>query len=77
MFGRVVGANRWDLLYEIGNHHRLGFPNDRDDIIQQRLRASGNLTHGSGWDISIYAEGVFWDEEVSWSVGFYLQKRFR
>ncbi len=76
VFGRTVGTNRWDVLYEIGNHHRKGFPDDRDDIIQQRLRASGNIVHSSGWDISIYAEGVVWDE-VSWSVGFYLQKRFR
>ncbi len=77
VFGRTVGANRWDVLYEIGNHHRKGFPADRDDIIQQRLRASGNLVHSSGWNISIYAEGIVWDEEFSWSVGFYLQKRFR
>ena len=75
-YGRTVGTGRWDVFYEIGNHHQKGFPADRDDIVQQRLRASGSFVHSSGWDVSIYVEGVLWDE-FSWSVGFYLQKRFR
>jgi hypothetical protein len=75
-YGRQEGRGRWDLFYEISEHHLTGFPNDRDDLLQHRIRASGSLMTGSGMDLSLFAEGLLWDIEFSWSLGFSFQRRF-
>jgi len=75
-FGRRRANGHWDLLYEFSNHHQLGFPGDRNDIFHHRLRASGGMSLPDGWDFSLYAEGLLYDEEISWSLGFTFQRRF-
>jgi hypothetical protein len=75
-YARLAPNSSWDLLYEFSNHHLMGLPSDRDDLFQHRLRASGHLFMESGWDFSLYAEGLVWDDEFSWSLGFGFSRRF-
>ena len=74
--GRWLENGRWDAFYEIADMHQLGFSDDRDDILQHRLRGSRDFELGRGWRISLYGEGRLWDDEDSWSLGGYLQKTF-
>ncbi|MEE8105605.1 MAG: hypothetical protein V3T86_08745 [Planctomycetota bacterium] len=75
-YGKSLHRGRWDLLYEIANHHQIGFPPDVDDLIQHRLRASASVYWESQWDLTVYGQGLSYDEELSWSVGLTLQRRF-
>jgi len=75
-FGRTVGNSQWDLFYEVANHYQRGFASDFNDLLQHRVRASAGVFTASGWDVSAHADAVFWDEDVSWSVGLAVQKRF-
>jgi hypothetical protein len=75
-YGRPVGDARWDIFYEFTNHHLLGFPPDRNDLIQHRVRASGTLASPAGWDITVYGQAVLYDDQLNWSAGFTFQKRF-
>jgi hypothetical protein len=75
-WSRFTKKGRWDVLYEVGNHHLSGFPSNADDLLQHRLRASLNLYIPAGWDLSVYGQGVLFDKDVAWSVGFTLQKDF-
>jgi len=75
-FGKLMGTIRWDLLYEISDRRQVEFPDDRNDVLQQRIRAGAGFRVAAGWDLSTFVEGLFWDEEASWSVGFTLQKSF-
>jgi hypothetical protein len=75
-FGRYARAGYWEALYEVANHHKLGFPSDRDDLLQHRVRGGAGLILEDGWDFSAHAELVFFDGEASWSIGLYVQKRF-
>ena len=36
-FGRLVPHGRWDVLYDLSNHHIEGAEEDRDDLLQHRL----------------------------------------
>lgn len=73
--GQVSGSRRWDLLYEISEHHLDGFPSGINDLIQHRIRASFG-GHGPRWDVTLYGEATLYDTELAWSVGLYLQRRF-
>ncbi|MGQ0614487.1 MAG: hypothetical protein ACT4PV_12195 [Planctomycetaceae bacterium] len=75
-FGVTRRDSYFDLLYEIGHHHQKNFPNELDDLIQHRLRASGSVPFPGGWELSVYGEGVLYDDEFSWTFGFHLQRRF-
>ena len=75
-YGRYLENGRWDVFYEFGAHHLEGFSSNFDDLNQHRLRASRDFRFGAGWNLALYAEGRAWDEELSGSLGFYLQKSF-
>ena len=76
-YSRFTKRGRWDVLYELGQHHLNDFPDDRDDIIQHRVRGSWSIHNDkSRWDFTAYAQGVLYDDELSWSAGITFQKRF-
>ena len=75
-FGRFIPHGRWDVLYDLANHHTKGFPDDRNDLLQHRLRISGRRSFPGGFELSAYAEGALYDDEFSWTLGVNLQKRF-
>jgi hypothetical protein len=74
--GRTLGRGRWDVFYEVSIHHLEGVDDDRDDLFQHRVRASGSVSLAPLWDLSAHAEGVLWDTEFTWSIGVSVQKRF-
>jgi len=75
-FGQAAGRARWDVIYEITQHHYDSFDDDRDDLIQHRVRLSGSAVLEDGWDVSVYAQAHQFDDEITWSVGFAVHKRF-
>ncbi|MHC4958064.1 MAG: hypothetical protein ACYTGN_06775 [Planctomycetota bacterium] len=75
-YGRAVGDARWDLFYEFTNHHLLDLPPDRDDLQQHRARVSGTLASSNGWDITVYGQVTFYDDQLNWSAGLTFQRRF-
>lgn len=76
-FGRSIGGKgRWDVLYEFAFHHMEEFPNNRDDIFQHRVRASAGVFLDGGWDLAANVDVFLYDTELSWTVGFSVQKRF-
>ncbi len=75
-FGRQGVRARWDVLYEVANHHLLDFPPDVDDLIQHRVRFSTQFYFESRWDLSSYVEVVSYDTEINWTLGFTVQRRF-
>ena len=76
VLGRELRRGRWDVLYELAHHHQDGFTDDRDDLLQNRLRGSRLFPLRGGWTLSPYAELDYWDQELAWSLGFWLQRRF-
>jgi len=75
-YSKFTRSGSWDFLYDVAEHRLAGINDDQDDLIQHRLRVSGTFFVASTWDISCYAETTLYDEEISWSIGFNLQKRF-
>lgn len=74
--GGAFAGGRLDLLYELGFVHHEGFPADRDDLLQHRLGLLCTTNLGSRWDATFHADGTLWDDELSFGVGFYLQRTF-
>jgi hypothetical protein len=74
--GRTIDDTRWDLLYELANHHMDGFPSDRDDLFQQRMRGTLGFFLGHGWDLSLHAEGNHFDSDFAASVGIAIQRSY-
>ena len=75
-YGRVLGDCRWDVLYEIANHHMDGFPASQDDTLQHRLRGSVGFRVGRGWDVSLHGEGSLFDQDLSAFVGIAIQRSY-
>ncbi len=75
-YGRSSFAGRWDVLYELSLHHFTGFPEDANDMLQHRVRASQSWYTEAGWDVSLHADGYVWEDELSWSLGVQVQKSF-
>ena len=68
--------SRWDLSYEIANHRFDSRADDGDDLLQHRLLGSTSFYTDSGWTWTLNGQAVIWDEELSWSLGFHVQKQF-
>jgi hypothetical protein len=73
--GQVSGSTRWDLFYEVSEHHIDGFPSDINDLIQHRIRASLGA-HRATWDATLYGEATLYDTEFAWTFGLFFQRRF-
>jgi hypothetical protein len=63
-------------MYEIGFHEQVGFTEAVDDVLQHRLRGSREFHSASGWELSLYVEGRFWEDEGTAILGLYLQRSF-
>lgn len=74
--GQYHGATHWNVLYDFGHHHAVGFPDDRNDLIQHRVRVSTGMQLSSSVDLSLHGEVRFWDDDISWTTGFFIQKSF-
>lgn len=75
-FGKELENGRWDVLYEYANNDQRGFGGNNDDFLQSWLRATRDFYTPSGWNVSLSADYRDWQDETSWSLGFYVQKSF-
>jgi len=64
----------WTVLLELSDRFEKGFASDVDEILQHRMRGSYDAQLGSGWSLSLYGEGRSFDDALSVSAGFYLQR---
>ncbi|MEZ5988208.1 MAG: hypothetical protein R3F30_03640 [Planctomycetota bacterium] len=77
LWHRVTGPGlNWSLLYDFSYRHFPSIADDRDDLLQHRARLTGDLDPWGGADLHLYGEARLYDEELTWSLGFYLQWRF-
>jgi hypothetical protein len=67
---------RWDLSYEYANHRLHGFSSNLNDLVQQRVWLSRSFHWGGGWSFSLDAQATWWDTDVSWAAGWFVQKTF-
>jgi hypothetical protein len=74
--GRPTDSGRWDVLYEIANHHFDGFTADRDDLIQHRVYGTRTFDLASLWQITAHAGAHLWDDYVAFHAGLYAQRSF-
>lgn len=74
--GRSSATGRWDLLYEIANHHLEGRLSNADDLVQHRLRASWATDLGDGWNLAVDTDVTLWDDDLALALGFFVQRRF-
>lgn len=73
--GELLGG-RLDLLGEVAFVHHEGFPDSGDDLLQYRLAGYWSADLGRQWSITGYGDGTLWDRELSFALGFYLQRIF-
>ncbi len=78
---RVSVTRAWDkafgtLAYSYSNYDQKGFVGSAASIAHESLFGSLDLTLGSSWDLSIYAEDRFGDQLDTWDLGLSLQMRF-
>jgi hypothetical protein len=73
---RASADRHWSIFYELAHHHNQGFGNDRDDILQHRLRGTRDFGLVHGWRVSCYVETMIWDDEGALMLGAYVQKDF-
>ena len=71
-----VSDGRWNLFYEISRHHQVGFPSDRDDLMQHRVRVSRTLDRVLGFDLELHAQLQMWGDDLAWDLGFTFQRKF-
>ncbi len=75
-YGHYGDRGYWDVSYEVVNQDNVGFADDNDDLIQQRLRATREYRTDSGWNINGYVEGNYWEREEGLTLGFYVTRSF-
>jgi hypothetical protein len=75
-FGRAWDANRWHVDYEFQRDLFEGFSSDNNELPEHKLRAAIDWYTESGWSFSAHAEGLLFDEETGYGVGFYVQRSF-
>lgn len=82
VFGGRVGlgwrtdVGFFDVAFEHGIYEQMDFEGSQGELDQDRLRASWDLQPGEDWDLSLYAENRFGDEQDSTTLGFFLQRSF-
>jgi hypothetical protein len=75
--GQSGPKGSWELFYEIANSQQDDFASDLDDILQQRLGIRQDFTSIAGWNLSLHAVGMLWDDdELGLQVGLFLGRSF-
>lgn len=79
--GRVNANRRFDngflnLYWDTTEFHQVDFDGDQEDLLDHRAGLSYDTSVLGKWDVSVFVENRFGDEQDSWSVGFFLQRRF-
>jgi hypothetical protein len=79
--GRVTCAlpaenGHWDLSYEYANHRLHDAPSAQNDLVQQQVFFDRSFLFDHGWSLSLAGSATWWDTDVTWSVGWFVQKTF-
>lgn len=74
--GKPLAGGRLDVLYELGFVHHEGFPADRNDLLQHRLAGLWSSDLGANWTGLVHTDATLYDQELSFSLGIYLQRHF-
>lgn len=72
---RLTSSGYFDLTWELAEHAQDGFFGSQSELVQQALRLAWDTNLGA-WDLSLSGEQRFGDEQDSYSLGFFLQRRF-
>jgi hypothetical protein len=75
-FGQSGPSGSWELFYEIASTHHDDFSSDLDDLLQQRLGVRQDFASLNGWNLSMHAVGMLWDDEPGVQVGVFLARSF-
>ena len=73
---KYLDNGHWDVFYELSDQDQENFDDVDGQILQHRIRGTRDFYTVSGWNVSIFAETYLWDDEDSYSIGFYIQKSF-
>jgi hypothetical protein len=72
----IENYTAWRLGYEFTLNNIDGFQDNNDDIPQHRARLSWERHGPTGWSLSTYVEGSFYDTETAVLAGILLQRSF-
>lgn len=85
-FSSVLGARidawsfresgNWRWTYEASRHENTDFSGVDDTLLQHLVRASWDRSLGKDWTLSLSGDVRFGDEQDSYSLGIFLQRRF-
>ena len=66
----------WTLGLESALHEQDGFIGEQEELWQHVLRGSYDTELGDSWDLSLWGDQRFGDEQQATTVGFSLRRRF-
>jgi hypothetical protein len=72
---KTIDRGRLGLSWHAAEYEQEDFVGGQSEILQHTVRGSCDLLFGQKWDVSIYVDDRFGDDQDSQSVGFYLQRR--
>lgn len=75
-FGRFTAGGSWSLDYEFAQNRIAGFSADNDDLPQHRLGLRLGQRDFWGWNASVRADVVLYDDEAGGTLAVYLQRSF-
>ena len=75
-FGRFTDGGSWSLDYEFAQNRIAGFSADNDDLPQHRLGVRVGQRDFFGWNASVRADLVLYDDEAGGTLAVYLQRSF-
>jgi len=73
---RSFASGWWTLGLESALHESDGFEGDQAELWQHVVRASFDRDLGASWDMSLWGDQRFGDEQQATTVGFSLRRRF-
>lgn len=66
----------WTAAYEFVLNEAQGFSSNNDELPQHRASGSFDWDTASGWNLSLNAAVLTYDEETGYTAGLYLQRSF-
>jgi len=73
---RRLPAGFVSLTWQTTDFEQDGFNGSQQNLLHQVLRAAYDTQLAADWDLSLFAEERFGDEQDSRAIGFFLQRRF-
>lgn len=79
--GRVMANRSFDVgtltaSWDATSYEQDGFVGSQETLLHQAVRTGWDTSLASGWDLSVFFERRFGDQQDSWTVGLFVQRRF-